>query len=379
MRKLKITHIGKFFPPEHGGIESVTAALAYDHSSQGHDVNVICFTNGVSEDVTTGSLTILRRKVFGVFSSQPVGFKYFLEVMKYSRSADIVHIHAPNLMAGLAAMLLPKKVKLLVHWHADISGKGFIGLLVRPIERIMQQRADTIVCTTQAYADSSKTLESFKAKIRIIPIGIPEVELHNDQDGALEKSLEWVGSRPIILVVGRLVPYKGLFTLLKAISKMEAKAAVAVVGVGPLQSDLLKEIDRLNLCESVCLLGRQNEDNLARLFAKSDVFCLPSINRAEAFGVVLLEAMRAGLPIVATNIRGSGVNWVNKQGVSGENVTPGDADQLANILDKFLLDSDLALKYGRQARSLYESTFTQGKMTDSFLKTYHDLHLGKKS
>ena len=367
-----ILHIGKFYPPEHGGIESVTAALVETHAAQGHTVKVVCFTAEKSEDVATESLTIIRRKAWLNMASQPLGISYLWAALKHSRSADIVHLHAPNILASIAALLLPKKAKLLVHWHADISNKGAIGWLVKPFERLMLKRADVIVCTTQKYAETSKPLARYSEKIRVIPIGIPDHEVNT----APENPLTWAEGRPVVLTVGRLVPYKGLFVLLAAAAKMEIKVAFAIIGTGPLQQPLTEEIARLGLQDNVRLMGRQTSEALDQIFSESTVFCLPSIDRAEAFGVVLLEAMRAGKPVIATNIANSGVSWVNKHGVSGENVTPENATELAVTLTRILSDPDLAKQYGTGARLRFENEFTQDTMTDAFLDAYRKLLLG---
>jgi len=372
-RKLRITHFGKFYPPEFGGIESVTAALAQDHAGAGHHINIICFTTGASRTTSDGSLRITRRRILANLASQPISLGYLVQALTQGRKADIVHVHAPNILASLAALLMPRRVKLLIHWHADISGKGSLGALARPIEKLLLWRADVIVCTSQRYADSSPALKPFRSKIRIIPIGIPNVSNETAENPPENLPFDWMLKRPIILAVGRLVRYKGFFVLLEAMSKIDVDTTLVIVGVGPLHKQLMEKIEQLNLANRVWLLGRQSTGNLTSMFAHSDLFCLPSVDRAEAFGVVLLEAMRAGLPVVATDIPGSGVGWVNKHCVSGENVTPNDVDQLSETLEKLLKCPELRSNYSRKARLRFEQAFIQNKMTSSFLEEYSTL------
>lgn len=370
---LKITHIGKFYPPEHGGIESVTAALAETHAALGHEVTVVCFTAQQPAQSQQGGLKLVRCKARMSIASQPLGVRYFFQALKQSRRADIVHIHTPNILAALAAVFLGKNAKIVLHWHADISGKGLIGRMIRPLEKQMLKRADAIICTTQIYADSSAALAPFQAKLGVIPIGIEDEPCPPAKTPDVEAWLAWAKGRPLILSVGRLVPYKGLDTLLAAATRLKGKAAFIIVGGGPLQEGLQAEILRLNLADTVRLVGRQSVENLNDLFARCDLFCMASNDRAEAFGVVLLEAMRAGLPIIATKIPDSGVSWVNLHEYSGENITPNDAGQLAEAIARLTSDPRLLASYGRQARMRYESKFTQEQMTTGFLALYHGL------
>jgi len=237
----------------------------------------------------------------------------------------------------------------------------------------MLKRADAIICTTQIYAEASAALAPFQAKLGVIPIGIEDEPRLPAKTPDVEAWLAWAKGRPLILSVGRLVPYKGLDTLLAAATRLKGKAAFIIVGGGPLHEGLQAEILRLKLADTVRLVGRQSVENLNDLFARCDLFCMTSNDRAEAFGVVLLEAMRAGLPIVATKIPDSGVSWVNLHEYSGENITLNDAGQLADTIARLTSDSRLLASYGRQARMRYESEFTQEQMTAGFLALYHGL------
>ena len=140
-----------------------------------------------------------------------------------------------------------------------------------------------------------------------------------------------------------------------------------------MRASLQVEIDALGLSERVRLLGNIAADDLGAYYTLADVFCLPSVARSEAFGVVLLEAMAHGKPIVATRIPGSGVSWVNADGATGLNVEPGNPAELARALLQVLGDTGKALEYGRQGRARFQSLFTSDIMVRQVLDIYSSL------
>jgi glycosyltransferase involved in cell wall biosynthesis len=367
----KILHLGKFFPPEYGGIESVTDTLAVGASASGHLVEIVCFTNKQSRVERRGAVVIRRHKSRLVCASQPLSFSYFAEAWRQSRRADIVHIHAPNYLALLACLWLPKSIHLVLHWHSDVVGKGWLQRALAFIERKALTRASVVVSTTDQYAVASPSLRPFLAKTTTIPIGIPD---HSPSLGNVELAKEigrWKDGRLLVLSIGRLVSYKGFDVLIDAAQKTSSKlCCFGIVGAGPLENKLQSHINDQGLGKTVMLLGELCFDDLMQLIYTSDIFCLPSVERSEAFGVVLLEAMRAGLPIVATQINGSGVPFVNAHRESGLNVETGNSHALATALSSLVNDAELRKTYGRNARKRFEATFIEERMTTSFLELY---------
>jgi glycosyltransferase involved in cell wall biosynthesis len=317
---------------------------------------------------------VLRAPMLLHMSSQPVGWRYFLWCLREGRAAKLVHLHAPNILATLAVGLLGRKPKLVVHWHSDVVGKGWLGRALAPLEAALLRRADSILCTSQAYADASLRLRPFAQKTKIVPIGMPDADSSFKEWAALPDALETrlVGRR-LVLAIGRLVPYKGFHVLVEAARKLPPEAVVLIVGTGPLYSALQVQIDAAALRDKVVLAGRQSDAVLRSLFQRAELFCLPSVERSEAFGVVLVEAMSHGLPIVATQIPGSGVPWVNADGISGFNVPVGDAQSLADACNKILASVDLRACLSSGARKRYEMEFTEKVSLDRMLRVYEQL------
>ena len=371
----KITHLGKYYPPDMGGTEIVTQSVAQAASVAGFEVVVVCFDQSSEGGSTDGGVRVLRYPVKMMVSTQPLSFGYFLAALGAARKADIVHLHAPNLLAALAILAIGFKPKLLVHWHTDVIGKGWMGKVVAPLEWLMLKRADVIVATSQPYADSSMPLKPFLSKVRVVPLGINPPNLQQERNALPKRLADFVGNRKLILSVGRLSTYKGFSVLIEAARLLPPDVAVVIAGGGELSNSLSILIAEKNLQEKVFLAGRVPQEELTALYQHADLFCLPSILRSEAFGVVLLEAMAYSLPIVATTIVGSGVSWVNKDDVSGLNATPGDPTELAACCMRILNDSILREKYSLGSRNRYINNFTEEQFIDLSLAVYSDLLL----
>jgi glycosyltransferase involved in cell wall biosynthesis len=373
----RVLHLGKFYPPDNGGIESVTAALARGSAAAGMITTVLCFGEIGRGDARDGNVSIRRVASFKV-ASQPLSAAYLRLAIRLSRQVDIVHVHLPNMLAALAVTRIGPGPKVVLHWHSDVVGKGWLARAIRPLESAMLRRADRVVCTSQAYADASMTLRPFLSKVAVVPLGVAdplELPLSSRQaDAALPPALQqYLGGRPLVLAVGRLVPYKGFAVLLDAAARMAHDAAIVIVGGGPMMGALMRQRAAQRLQGRVLLAGRVDNHTLTTLQAEASVFCLPSVERSEAFGVAIVEAMARGLPVVATRIQGSGVPWVNADDESGLNVTPGDATELALALDRLLGDAPLRERLAGGARRRYEALFSERHFIERMIAIYGDL------
>jgi glycosyltransferase involved in cell wall biosynthesis len=373
----RVLHLGKFYPPDNGGIEFVTAALARGSAVAGVTTTVLCFEEIGRGNGRDGNVAIQRVAGFKV-ASQPLSAAYLRLAVRLSRQADIVHVHLPNMLAALAVMRIGPGPKVVLHWHSDVVGKGWLARVMKPLESAMLRRADLVVCTSQAYADASMPLRPFLSKVAVVPIGVADplaLPVSSRQArAALPPALQQhLGERPLVLAVGRLVPYKGFAVLLDAAARMAQDAAIVIVGGGPMMGVLLRQRAAQRLQGRVLLAGRVDDGTLATLQAEASVFCLPSVERSEAFGVAIVEALAHGLPVVATRIQGSGVPWVNADTESGLNVAPGDATELALALDRLLGDAPLRGRLADGARRRYEALFSERQFIERILALYRDL------
>ena len=347
------------YPPDMGGIEIVTQSLAVAACGAGYDVTVICFDQSGMSGNSDAGMCIQRYPIRKMLSSQPLSFAYFFAAVCEGRKADIVHLHAPNLLAAFASLFLGSKPKLLVHWHADVLGKGLLGRMVMPLEYLMLRQSAVILTTSQPYADNSLPLRSFLKKNRVVPLGIVSPKIEQEQTKLSPRLTEFIAGRKLVLSVGRLTAYKGFSVLVEAAKLMPDDAAIVIAGAGELSDTLASLIHRNELSGKIMLAGRVTHEELTALYKNATLFCLSSVTRAEAFGVVLIEAMAYGLPIVATNIEGSGVPWVNAHEVSGLNVPPNDAKELAAACTLILNRTDLREKYSFGAKERFLAQFTE--------------------
>jgi len=366
-----IVHFGKYYFPDAGGIESVTISLAKGAAALGHAVTVVCFekTPAKHQEIIDG-VQVIRAPTAKLIASQPLGIKYFTKCLKEAQKADVVHLHAPNMLGALCSLFIPKRSRLFVHWHSDVINKGLLGKILQPLESALLRRADCIVATSQVYADASITLAPFRDKVTVVPIGVPDAK-HNGTDSQVPAFLEdRIKGKKIILAVGRLVPYKGFDVLIDASSHLPADTVVVIVGGGPLQENLQQAIENAPGKDRVVLAGRLTDAALHALFERATLYCLPSTYRAEAFGVVLLEAMAYGIPVVATDIPGSGVPWVNQHGTSGLNVPVGNPLALAEACNQILASVELRKKLSEGARRRFLAEFTEEVSVKRMMTTY---------
>ena len=378
---VKIVHFGKYYFPETGGIESVTASLARGAVHKGYQASVVCFDRHAgNETVVLDGVEVIRVPIGKMVASQPLGLAYFVKCIQQAKHADVIHLHAPNMLGALASLFIGKRPRLLVHWHSDVVNKGLLGKLTRPLETALLRRADTIVATSEVYAEASDALRPYRKKIQVVPIGVPDINsaaqslsgstTADPLPPALQRVLQ---GKKLILSVGRLVPYKGFDVLIRAARHLTDDALVVIVGGGPLKDELQTNIDAAGAADRVVLAGRLSDAALQTLFSSAQLYCMPSTYRAEAFGVVLLEAMAYGVPVVATEIPGSAVPWVNAHGVSGVNVPVNDPKALAVACNDILASREKHAMFAQGARRRFVSEFTEEESVRKMMSAYERL------
>lgn len=235
---------------------------------------------------------------------------------------DYLHLHLPNLSA-VAALLSRKARKLpwVIHWHADVvSSEHNVSLRVlypfyRPLERAVLERAALVIVTSRPYLETSEPLQSFREKCAVVPLGMDFERLANRAAPAAD-ACAWKDGRFRVLAVGRLTYYKGFDTLIAAIAQCP-DVELRIVGEGQDRASLQALIDRLEIADRVFLEGELSDVACFERYRSADLFCLPSRERTEAFGLVLLEAMHHRLPVLASALHGSGVTTIVRAQFNG--------------------------------------------------------------
>ena len=215
-------------------------------------------------------------------------------------------------------------------------------------------------------------LKKYKDKITCIPIGIDNKELTVNETKLNELKKEYK-EKKIVFYLGRLVYYKGIEYLIEASKSLPDDTIILIAGIGELKDKLQKQIHSYNLEDKVKLLGKIPFEELGAYYQLCDIFCLPSTERSEAFGVVQIEAMAFGKPVISTSIKGSGVDWVNLNNVSGIIVPPKDANKLAEAIIELLTDEKKYQQLSIGAKKRYEEEFTKEKMVEKFRNLYLEI------
>lgn len=366
-----IVHIGKYYTPHMGGMETHVRDLVSGLSAS-ENVRVIVAGDSIRRHVDhLDGAIITRVPTLGVLASMPVTPTIPWELIK--AKPTLVHVQVPNPAAAFAIVMARYRGPLVITHQSDTLGRKYLKKISDPFVNAMMRRADRIIVTSQRYLASSDELVPFTGKCRVIPMGI---RLEKEREGIGADSARIVreyGPR-LVLAVGRLVAYKGFVHLLEAMRMVDA--TLLLVGTGPLYAELNLAAQSYGVSRKVKFLGRV--DDLQQYYRASSIFVLPSISRAEAFGLVQLEAMAAGLPVVNTDVN-SGVPEVSLDGVTGITVPPEDANSLAQALNRLMADAALRKRMGEAGKVRVHREFSPELMIERTLNLYEDVLQERRS
>ena len=360
---MRVVHVGKFYPPEYeGGLERVVVELNAALLRKGVELAaVVAAVRGAGRTEQVGGVTVRRAASFGTLLSQPLAPGFARAVR--ATGGDVLHLHHPNPLGDLAVLRDPRP--LVVTQHSEIVRQRALAPMYLPLLRRALGRARFVAIGSEQLLRTSRELRGFEAKARVVPFGI-DAERFTATAPVLERAAElrsrWGG--PVVLAVGRLVAYKGFDVLLRSARDLEA--TVVIVGSGP-EEERLRSLAAAN----VVLAGRVSEADLVAHYHACDVFCLPSVTIAEAFGMVLLEAMACAKPLVTTSLP-TGVSAVNRDGRTGLVVPPGDEGALREALRALLNDEARARALGEAGRAVQASEYGVALMAERYLTLYRE-------
>ena len=359
----KVLQIPNYQYPHIGGIEQVARDIADALLEDGAvQQKMICF----NEDAQDGEYVCRRKetvhdKVDGVevircgciakVASQSISLTYPHELKKVLAEfdPDIVILHYPNpFVSSFLLPMLSKKVKFVLYWHLDITKQKALGKLFHSQTIKLLKRADQVVATSPNYIEGSPYMSRFKDKCIVIPNCIRPERLAVTEKATerAEQIREQYKGKTICFAVGRHVPYKGITYLVQASKLLDDSFAILIGGKGPL-TDTLKEEAADD--KKITFLGRVSDEDLIAYYLACDIFTFPSITKNEAFGIALAEGMYFNNPAVTFTIPGSGVNYVNIDGVTGIECPNGDIRAFADAINKLGLDKELHDKYAKAA------------------------------
>ena len=373
---MKVLQFGRFWHDQHGGIERHVALLSKELAGRGLDViNIVASQNLRGSDTTVDGYRLIQLPSFGVVFSTALAPGLLLKALALHREKkfDILHLHLPDPLSHLVSMVMPPEIKRVITWHSDIVKQKRLLVLYQPFLQRLTRRADALIAATQAHFDTSTQIPKDISRQRrhVIPYGLDYSPLLlNPRTAVMRDALRArANGRGIVFALGRHVYYKGFDVLIEAMQHTDAFLILG--GDGPLRPQLERQAAAMGVSDMVFFSGRIPEDDLAAYFNACDVFCLPSVEPSEAFGLVQLEAMACGKPVVCTQLN-NGVNVVNVDGQTGFAVPVRDPLALGHCLARLLKDDALREKLGQQALA-HTANYSAPIMAASHLKLYQDL------
>ena len=382
---VRILHIGKYYPPYAGGMEIFLRDLLKSLKIEGSEVAGLVHhhqSGRSSSREEIEGVPIFRVSSLGQILYTPISLSFPLVLRKIIRSfrPHILHLHLPN-PSAFWSLALPdaRAVPWVIQWQSDVVPSTIDRRLqpayqcYRPLEQRMLRRAEKILVASKPYLHHSAPLKPWTSKCVVVPLGVDPTRLPWPEVEALQQAEKsWQPACLRVLSVGRLTYYKGFDVLIRAAGRTK-RVAVQIVGDGNLRAHLQRAIRRKGLENRVLLRGGLSNVMLQALFATCHVFCLPSLERTEAFGVVLLEAMRYGKPIVASDIPGSGPGWVVRIGECGWLVPPGDVDALAIQMENLAANPGLCRELGRKGSENFKNKFHIQSVARGVKEIYEDI------
>lgn len=331
---MKILHIYKDYFPVLGGMENHIRWLAEAQAAAGHEVTVLVThpQHRTTDNVEHG-VRVIRAARLTTVASTPLSLA--MPRLLRAQRPDIAHLHFPYPPGEVSQWLFGHAGHTVMTYHSDVVRQKGLLRLYEPLMRRILQRVDRIIATSPQYAASSPYLRPLRDKITVIPLGI-DVPRFQEPDRVEVRAIQQRFGAPLLLFVGRLRYYKGVQYLLDALPQVP-EARLLIAGSGPMAQPWQAQAQALGLAERVFFLGDVADADLPAYYAAADVFVLPACERSEAFGVVQVEALASGTPIVSTEL-GTGTSYVNQEGVTGRVVPAGDAAALGGALRALLAD-----------------------------------------
>ncbi|MCI8297659.1 MAG: glycosyltransferase [Lachnospiraceae bacterium] len=355
----KVLHISKYYFPFRGGTEQIAQECVSALKGR-YEQKVICFNHGQKDkiDVVDG-IEIVRAGCFAKVSSQSLSSSYgkLLKEMIATFAPDIIIFHYPNpFVAHWLLKYCRTDSRLVIYWHLDIVRQKILGRLFGDQNRKLIKRADKIFATSPNYIEGSKWLRQVREKCVVVPncINAARFKQSAEVEAKAVEVREKNKGKIICLAVGRHTEYKGFIYLIRASKYLDERFRIFIIGKGGSTEQLKKEAKG---DDKIQFLGLIPDMDLKAYMTAMDIFCFPSITKNEAFGLALAEAMYYEKPSVTFTIDGSGVNYVNLDGITGIEVPNRDVKAYADAMTRLADDPSLREQYGKASRKRVVENF----------------------
>jgi glycosyltransferase involved in cell wall biosynthesis len=373
---VRIVQVSPFFAPHPGGVESHVRAISGELVRRGHDVTVVTsrYDPSLPIEEEVDGIHVVRARTRAVLFQTPLDTG--VGAVMRGRNADVAHLHYPPPLTSYFATRhrAAHPVPTCLTYHCDLYLPGPAGRLLTGIyERVFLPRTlgrvRTIIVHTRSYGLTSRPLRG--RALEVIPSAVDLTRFRPDVDGsAVRAKLGLEGSR-VLVFTGRLVPHKGVDLIVRALPDLPKDVKLLVVGRGPRLSELHALARRLGVDDRIRFCPDVSDTELPQYLRAGDLFVFPSQNRLEGFGLVVAEALAAGLPVVIADM--PGVREVIEPGKQGFLVEPLIQHDLVEKLTTLLNDAPLRSQMALAARRRAEERFGLGTVVDGLTRVYQDL------
>lgn len=373
---MRVLHFGKFPARLFGGIETHVKGLTEGLAAAGVEVTNLVYDLGraagdAEESIVNGVhiVAVPCRRTVASLAIAPLTLPTVSRLSR-ARPFDIAHAHFPDPLA-FAAMPSTHQAARVASWHSDIVRQRFFGALYGTVARLFDP-LDAVAGATTAHLDSEQ-LKAFRPRQRyVVPYGIDlsRFVLTPAVEAQVARLRADVDHRPIVFALGRHVYYKGFEVLVDAMQDVDA--VLLLGGEGPLTPALRERARQTIGLGAVRFVGRIENADLPAYYHACAVYCMPSLATSEAFGLVQVEAMACGRPVVNCRLDNA-VNLVSPNGVSSLTVEPGNASALAAAINRLLRDATLCAHLGAGGRERVAQRFSMQAMIAATLAMYQQV------
>ena len=362
----RILHLGKFSYWQVGGIETAVDNLLQGLSPFFQLLKVAANNSFKMETREKLNYIEISVPLVGLLARTPFcpTLPYCVKKLHQRYQFSIVHLHLPNPMAHFASQVLPHSVKRIISWHSDVIQQKRLLKIYQPFVNHLLKQTSALVVSTSYLAEKSVQLAVARQRniIETIPYGVAfNCFLANSYTEKVKCFRQQFINCFLVFALGRHVAYKGFYYLIEAMLYLPANLILLLGGEGPLTPVLKKQVKKLKLENQVYFLGEIEKKELPVYYYACDVFCLPSIEQSEAFGIVQLEAMACAKPVVCCDLARAGSD-INQDGITGFVVPPRSSSLLAKAIARFYREPRLCQIFGKAAYHYVKEKFTNQLM-----------------
>ncbi len=339
----KVLSVCKRYSPEIGGIEIVAEKIAKIAIEEGYSSEIITFNNdNVMKEEIIENIKVSRLPTIFEKGSIRLSFKYKEMMKRKAKDTDLILFHFPCFQPEIDFLFKDKykKIKKICFYHGHVIGQGLLSVLYNKIiTRRFLDAMDIIIVTSPNIKNSSFLLRDYQEKIEVIPLFVNLKHFYYREDNKRKFLLNKFKNKKekIVMYIGRLGRYKGLNYLVKSYKYLDKEIGIVIIGEGPKEKEIKKLVDDLNLSNDILFLNHVPYSELPSYYSAADVFVLPS-DSGEAFGLVAIEAMACGIPVITTEL-GTGTSYHNIDGVTGRVIPPKNEEEIAKAIKEILFEN----------------------------------------